>query len=61
MKAKTKMQIGFALAILVAGLAATVASASVVNIPPIPEPTSPLLFAAGLAVTAIAIRMVRRK
>ena len=30
-------------------------------VPAVPEPSSALLFAAGAAVTAISIRMIRRK
>ncbi len=47
---------------LVGWLVPTVASATVTPpAPAVPEPTSALLFAAGVAVAAISIRMIRRK
>ncbi len=36
-------------------------AASALVLPPIPEPSSAALFAAGIAVTVIAIRLIRRK
>ena len=60
-KYKTR-HIAFLLAILGVALAATAASAlSLPPAPAIPEPSSALLFVAGAAVTAISIRMIRRK
>ena len=47
---------------LVGWLVPTVASATVTPpAPAVPEPTSALLFAAGVAVAVISIRMIRRK
>ena len=40
---------------------ATASAGDVRPAPAIPEPSSALLFAAGVAVTAISIRMIRRK
>ena len=60
-KYKTR-HIVFVLAVLGVALAATAAFA--LGTPPgpaVPEPTSALLFAAGIAVAAISIRMIRRK
>ena len=60
-KYKTR-HVAFVLAILGVALAATAASAfSFPPAPAVPEPSSALLFAAGIAVTAISIRMIRRK
>ena len=60
-KYKTR-HIAFVLAIIGVALAATAASASVTPpAPAVPEPSSALLFVAGAAVTAISIRMIRRK
>ncbi len=62
MKPHKTRQLGFALAIFGAALAATEAFAfSTPTTPAVPEPTSALLFAAGIAVAAISIRMIRRK
>ena len=47
---------------LVGWLGPAIASASATQpAPAVPEPSSALLFAAGVAVTAISIRMIRRK
>ena len=40
---------------------ATASAGTVRPAPAVPEPSSALLFAAGVAVTAISIRMIRRK
>ena len=59
-KYKTR-HIAFVLAILGVALAATALAGITQPGPAIPEPSSALLFAAGVAVTAISIRMIRRK
>ncbi len=59
-KYKTR-PIAFVLAILGVALAATAVASEPPPPPAVPEPSSALLFAAGLAVTAISIRMIRRK
>ena len=59
-KYKTR-PIAFVLAILGVALAATALAGVPPPVPAIPEPSSALLFAAGVAVTAISIRMIRRK
>ena len=46
---------------LVGCLVPAAASAGFLPAAPIPEPSSALLFAAGIAVTAISIRLMRRK
>ena len=62
MKPHKTRQLTFALAIFGAALAATEAFAlATLPSPAVPEPTSALLFAAGVAVAAISIRMIRRK
>ena len=62
MKPHKTRQLTFALAIFGAALAATEAFAFIiVPIPAVPEPSSALLFAAGIAVAAISIRIIRRK
>lgn len=40
---------------------ATASAGNLRPAPAVPEPSSALLFAAGAAVTAISIRMIRRK
>ena len=59
-KYKTR-HITFVLAILGVALAATALATTAPPAPAIPEPSSALLFVAGAAVTAISIRMIRRK
>ena len=60
-KYKTRY-IAFVLAIIGVALAATAASASATSpAPAVPEPSSALLFTAGIAVAAISVRMMRRK
>jgi hypothetical protein len=62
MKPHKTRQLTFALATFGATLAATEAFAGNLQLNPVvPEPTSALLFAAGIAVAAISIRMIRRK
>ncbi len=59
-KYKTR-HIAFVLAILGVALAATALATTAPPGPAVPEPSSALLFVAGAAVTAISIRMIRRK
>jgi hypothetical protein len=60
-KFKTR-HLGFALAIFGVAFVANSAFAGMTPIgPSVPEPTSALLFTAGVAVAAISIRMIRRK
>ena len=62
MNGKKTRHIAFVLAVLGGALAATAAFAGQTPAgPAVPEPSSALLFAAGIAVTAISIRLMRRK